>query len=76
MGQVEKHMHVCLGVTEGFESVVTVAASEPILVEAMATIMQHLKFSSCQALRQILQWPGMSKGDPGELNITIDTFFY
>lgn len=76
MVQVEKHMRVCLGVKEGFETIVTVAASEPILVEAAATVMQHKDFSSCRALREILKWPGMSKGDRGELivaNITIDT---
>lgn len=76
MVQVEKHMRVCLGIKEGFETIVTVAASEPILVEAAATVMQHKDFSSCHALREILKWPGMSKGDRGELiigNITIDT---
>jgi len=77
MTQVEKYMRVCLGVKEGFESAVTVAASEPILTEAAATIVQHIQtFRSCRALRNILQWPGMSKGDRGELivcNITIDT---
>ena len=76
MVQVEKHMRICLGVKEGFETIVTVAASEPILVEAAATVMQHKDFSSCRALREILKWPGMSKGDRGELivtNITIDT---
>ncbi|KAF8497011.1 hypothetical protein BU17DRAFT_72417 [Hysterangium stoloniferum] len=61
MVQVEKYMRVCLGVKAGFESVVTVAASEPMLTEAAAII---------------LEWPGMSKGDRGEVitcNITIDT---
>ncbi|KAF8523327.1 hypothetical protein BU17DRAFT_63897 [Hysterangium stoloniferum] len=66
MVQVEKYMRVCLGVKAGFESVVTVAASEPIITEAAATIMQHNSFRSCQALRQILECPGMSKGDRGE----------
>ncbi|KAF8523256.1 hypothetical protein BU17DRAFT_85925 [Hysterangium stoloniferum] len=76
MVQVEKYMRVCLGVKAGFESVVTVAASEPMLTEAAATVMQYSNFKSCQALRQILEWPGMSKGDRGEVitcNITIDT---
>jgi hypothetical protein len=36
MTEVEKYMRVCLGIKEGFESVVTVAASEPILREAVA----------------------------------------
>jgi len=74
MVQVEKHMRVCLGVKEGFETIVTVASSEPILVEAAATVMQHEDFRSCRALREILKWPGMSKGDRGELivaNITL-----
>ena len=39
MTQVEKFMRVCLGIKEGFESAVTVAASEPILTEAM----QHIQ---------------------------------
>jgi hypothetical protein len=76
MVQVERHMRVCLAVKEGLDSAVTVAASEPILSEAAATVMQHPSFRSSRALRNILQWPGMSKGDRGELitqNITIDT---
>ena len=77
MTQVEKHMRVCLGIKEQFKSAVTVASSEPILTEAAATIAQHIQtFRSCRALRNILQWPGLSKGDRGELivcNITIDT---
>jgi hypothetical protein len=76
MVQVEKHMRVCLGAKQGSETIMTVAASEPILVEAAATVMQHKDFSSCCALRKILRWPRMSRGDRGELivaNITIDT---
>ncbi len=76
MTQVERHMRVCLGVKEGLDSAVTVAASEPILSEAAAIVMQQPGFRSCQSLRNILQWPGMSKGDRGELitcNISIDT---
>jgi hypothetical protein len=75
MVQVEKHMRVCLGIRKSFESVVTTASSEPILSEAAGVVMQR-GFSSCRALQDILQWPGMSKGDRGELiasNIIIDT---
>jgi hypothetical protein len=74
--QVEKHMRICLGVKEGFQYFVTAASSEPILVEAAATVMQHKHFRSCRALHNILKWPGLSKGSSGELivaNITIDT---
>jgi hypothetical protein len=76
MTQVERYMRVCLGVKEGLDSAVTVASSEPILSEAAATAMQQIRLRSCQSLRNILQWPGMSKGDRGELitcNISIDT---
>ena len=76
MTQVERHMRVCLGVKEGLDSAVTVAPSEPILSEAAAIVMQQAGFRSCQSLRNILQWPGMSKGDQGELitcSISIDT---
>ena len=76
MTQVERHMRVCLGVKEGLDSAVTVAASEPILSEAAAIVMQQSGFRSSQSLRNILKWPGMSKGDQGELitcNISIDT---
>src|SRR5438552_15351502 len=79
MVQVEKHMRVCLGVKEGFESVVTVAASEPILTEAAAAVMQGKGFSSCRALQKILEWPGMSKGNCGALivcDIRFPTFTF
>ena len=36
-------------------------------------------FQSCRALRNILQWPGLSKGDRGELivcNITLDSLMF
>lgn len=48
---------MCLGVKEGVESIVIVA-SEPVLVEAAAIVMQPYDFSSCDALRKILTWPG------------------
>jgi hypothetical protein len=74
--QVKKHMRVCLDVEEGSETIVTVAASEPILVRAAATVMQHKDISSCRTLHDISKWPGIRKGDRGEhivANITIDT---
>ncbi|KAF8328923.1 uncharacterized protein EI90DRAFT_3155623 [Cantharellus anzutake] len=74
-----REAHAC--VKDGFESVVTVAASEPILTEAAAIILRTVrdKDRSCQMLRDILEWPGMSKGDRGELitcNIIIDTALF
>ena len=52
--QVEKYMRIWLDIMEGFESAVTIAASEPILTEAAATIAQHIQtFRSCRALRNI-----------------------
>jgi hypothetical protein len=76
MVQVEKHKRVYLGAKERFESLVTVAPSEPILVEAAATVMQHKQFCSGRAVHSILDWPGLNNGSRGEFivaNITIDT---
>jgi len=36
---VEKHMCVCLSVDPGFETVVTIAPSEPLLMEASYLLM-------------------------------------
>jgi hypothetical protein len=65
---VEKHMRVCLDVSPGFESVTTVAASEPLLAEAAETLMGP--FKPVDAPRVLLQeWEsgGLSKGDRGEM---------
>jgi hypothetical protein len=74
MKQVEKYMRVCLGVLDGFETIVTAAASEPILSIAAGHIMNAVDFSnfnSCRKLSTILEWPGMSKGERGELIVSL-----
>ena len=38
--QVENHMRMCIHATEGFQTMVTVPSSEPLLAEASATIMK------------------------------------
>lgn len=62
---VEKHMRVCLGIKPGFESAVTVAASEPLLAEAARLAMN--RFLVPQALVEALSTSGLDKGDRGEL---------
>jgi hypothetical protein len=66
--QVEKHMRVCLLVNQGFETAVTVAASEPLLAEGAFLIMrQRAAFNLPMTLLKELEGPGLDKGDRGEL---------
>ncbi|KAM6495554.1 hypothetical protein JOM56_008260 [Amanita muscaria] len=66
--QVEKHMRVCLVMSTGFETAVTIAPSEPILAEAAYLLMQDREaFDLPRVLLDELQRPGLDKGDRGEL---------
>ena len=64
---VEKHMRVCLSVDPGFETVVTVAPSEPLLSEASYLLMRSPAFDLPRSLLTELEYPGLNKGDRGEL---------
>ncbi|EMD38830.1 hypothetical protein CERSUDRAFT_92863 [Gelatoporia subvermispora B] len=66
--QVEKHMRVCMTIDEGFNSILTVAPSEPTVVEAAAMLMRRPGFQSCSSLLSIFSnTPSISKGDRGEV---------
>ncbi|OCH85213.1 hypothetical protein OBBRIDRAFT_860305, partial [Obba rivulosa] len=67
MQQVENHLRVCLSIDTAFTSMLTVAPSEPTVVEAAAKVMRTPGFVSCTALQTVLRSPNMSKGDRGEL---------
>jgi hypothetical protein len=67
MKQVEGHLRVCLKVDIGFESMMTVSASEPLLSEAAYWIMQDPAFDPPEALKLILGGFAVHKGDRGEL---------
>ncbi|OCH86957.1 hypothetical protein OBBRIDRAFT_890135 [Obba rivulosa] len=65
--QVERHMRMCLAIDEGFLSLLTVAPSEPTVVEGAAWLMHQDGFESCSALHSIFSnMPSISKGDRGE----------
>ncbi|OBZ69296.1 hypothetical protein A0H81_10923 [Grifola frondosa] len=65
MKQVESHMRVALKVGEGFRTLSTVTASEPILVEAAIKAMES--FSPIKALNFVADGFAVHKGNIGEL---------
>jgi len=64
---VDKHMRVCLTVDPGFETVITVAPSEPLLAEASYLLMRSPAFDLPRSLLAELEHPGLDKGNRGEL---------
>jgi hypothetical protein len=65
MTQVRKHMRVCLAIRPGWNSAMTIAASEPILAEAARDVM--LNMDSPEELLKALQQSGTGKADRGEM---------
>jgi hypothetical protein len=65
--QVAKHMRICIKVNDGFETIVSVAPSEPILAEGARLLMSNPKFDLPKSLLRELQIPGLDKGNRGEL---------
>ena len=59
--QVAKHMHICIKVNDGFETIVSVAPSEPILAEGARLLMSNPKFNLPKSLLRELQVPGLAK---------------
>jgi hypothetical protein len=49
--QVESHMRVCLKVLPGFENMITISPSEPILSESASDIMSKPNFNAPKALQ-------------------------
>jgi hypothetical protein len=69
--QVEGHMRVCLKVDAGFESMVTVSASEPLLSEAAYSVMTRENFDTLGAMKTILEGFAINKGDRGEFIVLL-----
>jgi hypothetical protein len=65
--QVAKHMRLCIKVNDGFDTIVSVAPSEPILAEGARLLMSNPKFDLPGSLLHELQTPGLDKGNRGEL---------
>ena len=68
-------MRVCLSVDPGFETAITIAPSEPLLVEAAYLLMCSSTFDLPCSLLTELELPGLDKGSHGELIVmTPNTF--
>ncbi|KAI0260882.1 hypothetical protein BC834DRAFT_898710 [Gloeopeniophorella convolvens] len=65
--QVEKHMRVCLSADPGFDGLLTVAPSEPLLAEAAKKALEIPQYIAPMALSEHLQNSGLSTGSRGEL---------
>ncbi|KAI0248401.1 hypothetical protein BJV78DRAFT_1363568 [Lactifluus subvellereus] len=65
--QVERHMRLCLSATAGFERVITIAGSEPLLAEAAS---HALRTSLANPVRHLANHPDLNcvdRGRRGEL---------
>ena len=65
--QVAKHMRLCIKVNDGFDTIVSVAPSEPIMAEGARFLMSNSKFDLPGSLLHELQTAGLDKGNRGEL---------
>jgi hypothetical protein len=65
--QVERHMRLCLAATTGFESLITLAGSEPLLAEAASQIMYNSVASPVRHLADHSDLYCVDRGRRGEL---------
>ena len=65
--QVERHMRLCVAATTGFEKVVTVAGSEPLLAEAAYQLMKVTQTSAVHHLAHHSDLNCIDRGRRGEL---------
>ncbi|KAH9050406.1 hypothetical protein EDB83DRAFT_2190226, partial [Lactarius deliciosus] len=71
--QIANHVHVCMAVGSGIESLYGNASSEPILSEVVSIIMLWPSFNFPHALLLVLMGFSIDQGDCGELLVA--TFF-
>jgi hypothetical protein len=69
--QVESHMRVCLKVLPGFENMVTICPSEPILPEAASDIMSKPNFDAPKALQHVFRGFAVHRCDRGEFLVML-----
>ncbi|RXW15099.1 hypothetical protein EST38_g10747, partial [Candolleomyces aberdarensis] len=69
--QVEGHMRICLKVDAGFESMITISPSEPLLSEAAYYTMCHFQMDCPAAFKGILNGFSVHKGDRGEMLVLL-----
>jgi hypothetical protein len=71
MEQIEGHLHVCLKINAGFESMQTVSPSKPLFSEAAYWIMHDEAFDAVRASKMVLGGFAIHKGDRGELLVML-----
>jgi hypothetical protein len=65
--QVERHMRLCVAATTGFEKLVTVAGSEPLLAEAAYELMKGTQTNAVHHLAHHSDLNCIDRGRRGEL---------
>ncbi|KAM6503962.1 hypothetical protein JOM56_000905 [Amanita muscaria] len=65
--QVERHMRLCIGATTGFERLVTLAGSEPLLAEAAYELMHSIPNTPVRCLATHSDLNCVDRGRRGEL---------
>ena len=65
--QVERHMRLCLAASDGFEKLVTISPSEPLLAEAAHDLLQHTLMDPIDHLAQHSDLDCIDLGRRGEL---------
>jgi hypothetical protein len=65
--QVERHMRICVAATTGFEKLVTVSGSEPLLAEAAYDLMKRTQINAVRHLADHSDLHCIDRGRRGEL---------
>ena len=65
--QVERHMRLCLAATTGFERLITLAGSEPLLAEAASQLMRDSLINPVRHLAEHSDLNCIDRGRRGEL---------
>jgi hypothetical protein len=65
--QVERHMRLCIAATTGFEKMITISGSEPLLAEAAYKLMKDTGTSAVCHLAKHLDLNCIDRGRRGEL---------
>jgi hypothetical protein len=65
--QVERHMRLCVAATTGFEKLVTLAGSEPLLAEAAYELINNTQTNAVRHLAHHLDLNCIDRGRRGEL---------
>jgi hypothetical protein len=65
--QIERHMRLCVAATTGFEKLITIAGSEPLLAEAARELMSESGVRVVQHLAENSSLSCVDRGQRGEL---------